>query len=120
GRLRMMLLGLVPVLALMGIFLLRARINSYTRLYSNFAEALVVRPEDPNLVMGRISGTLIVPRMIGVHPVLGIGLGNYSLMRNDPDYLQGLPSVEKWDLPGLGLVGSTAELGIPLTLFLLL
>ena len=40
-------------------------------------------------------------------------------MRNDPDYLQGLPPVSEWDLPGMGLAGSAAEFGIPLTIFLL-
>jgi hypothetical protein len=69
--------------------------------------------------MGRIVGAIIVPRMIAAHPLAGIGIGNYSLMRNDPEYLQGLPTVTDWDLPGLGLAGSSAELGIPLTVFLL-
>jgi hypothetical protein len=49
--------------------------------------------------------------------LLGIGIGNYSLMRNDPDYLKGLPSVNDWDLPGLGLISDAAELGVPLTVF---
>ena len=68
--------------------------------------------------MGRIVAAFIVPRMIAAHPMLGIGIGNYSLMRNDPDYLRGLPFVDDWDLPGLGLISDAAELGIPLTLFL--
>jgi hypothetical protein len=119
-RQRMILLALLPVLCLTSLILLRARFNSYSYLYSNFAEALFFRPDDPNLIMGRISAVLIVPRMIAFHPLLGIGIGNYSLMRNDPDYLQGLPSADKWDLPGLGLLGSAAEFGIPLTIFLLL
>ena len=60
----------------------------------------------------------MVPRMIAAHPIGGIGLGNYSLMRNDPEYLQGLPAVDEWDLTGMGLVGAMAELGIPLALWL--
>jgi hypothetical protein len=75
-----------------------------------------MRPDDINLIMGRIAAALIIPRMIEAHPVLGIGIGNYSLMRNDPDYLDGLPAVQDWDLPGLGLISVAAELGIPLAL----
>jgi O-Antigen ligase len=118
GRRRLVLLAVLPVLCLTSLLLLRARFNSYNSLYSNFEQALFFHSDDPNLIMGRISAALIVPRMIASHPVFGIGIGNYSLMRNDPDYLQGLPSADKWDLPGLGLLGSTAEFGIPLTVFL--
>jgi hypothetical protein len=118
GRRRMVLLAVLPVLCVTSFLLLRARFNSYNSLYSNFEQALFFHSDDPNLIMGRISAALIVPRMIASHPVSGIGIGNYSLMRNDPDYLQGLPSADKWDLPGLGLLGSTAEFGIPLTVFL--
>ena len=119
GRRRRILLAVLPVLCVTSLVLLRARFNSYNSLYSNFEQALFFHSDDPNLIMGRISAALIVPRMIAAHPVLGIGIGNYSLMRNDPDYLQGLPSVDQWDLPGLGLLGSTAEFGIPLVLLLL-
>lgn len=85
----------------------------------NIDEMMAMRPGDPSLIMGRVTGALIVPRMITAHPVLGVGLGNYSLVRNDPEYLLGLPAVDEWDLSGMGLIGVTAELGIPLTLWLL-
>jgi len=61
----------------------------------------------------------LVPRMIAEHPFGGIGFGNYSLQRNNPNYLQGLPTTSGWDLPGLGLAGYVAELGVPLVLFLI-
>lgn len=118
GRRRLLLLAVLPMLAVTSLVFFRARFNTYSSLYSNFEEALFLNGDDPNLIMGRISAALIVPRMIAAHPVLGIGIANYSLMRNDPDYLQGLPSVDQWDLPGLGLLGSTAEFGIPLVLLL--
>jgi hypothetical protein len=86
----------------------------YAYAYVNLDEALAYRPDDPSLIMGRVAAAAIVPRMIAAHPVAGIGVGNYSLMRNDPDYLQGLPPVDEWDLPGVGLLGSAAEFGIPL------
>jgi hypothetical protein len=69
-----------------------------------------------NLSGGRASGLLLVPAMISVNPLFGVGLGNYSLVRNDPKYLQRLPSVDFWDLSGLGLLGYVAEMGIPLFL----
>jgi hypothetical protein len=91
---------------------------NYWFLYENFQEAAAYHPDDPNFVMGRVAGALIVPRMIAAHPLAGIGLGNYSLMRNDPQYLEGMPVVQEWDLPGMGLLGATAELGVPLSLLL--
>jgi hypothetical protein len=91
---------------------------TYWLLYEHVDEAAAYHPGDPNFVMGRVTGAFIVPRMIAAHPLGGVGLGNYSLMRNDPNYLQGLPPVEEWDLPGMGLLGDAAELGVPLALFL--
>jgi hypothetical protein len=99
-------------------WLFQTRLAGYKNNFEGFDEAVLFRPTDRNLVMGRIMGAFIIPRMIAAHPVLGIGIGNYSLMRNDPDYLQGLPAVDDWDLAGLGLVSDAAELGIPLALFL--
>lgn len=95
-------------------------LSGYFDSISGFDETVNFRPNDRNLVMGRIVAFFVVPRMIAAHPVLGIGLGNYSLMRNDPDYLQGLPAVDDWDLPGLGIISDAAELGAPLALFLIL
>ena len=68
---------------------------------------------------GRLAGAILVPRMIAAHPATGIGLGNYPLLFNDPRYLQGLPFTSNWELPGLGIAGYIAELGIPLFLYLL-
>ncbi len=116
------MLALAGVLALLlTVFVIRFQgsLSGYLYAYLNFDEAYYYRPDDPSLIMGRIAATLIVPRMISAHPLLGIGVGNYSLMRNDPDYLQGLPPVDEWDLAGMGLLGSAAEFGIPLTLLLL-
>ena len=69
---------------------------------------------------GRVAGMVLVPRMISAHPITGIGLGNFSLLRNSPEYLQGLPRAETWELPGIGLAGYIAELGIPLFAYLML
>jgi hypothetical protein len=117
---RLLAVAVLPI-ALIGFFLVFQReINGYVNSITGFDEWVLFRPNDRNLVMGRIVASFIVPRMIAAHPLLGIGLGNYSLVRNDPEYLQGLPAVDDWDLPGLGLISDAAELGIPLTLFLML
>lgn len=63
---------------------------------------------------GRVAGAVLIPRMIAAHPLTGIGIGNYPLVFNDPAYLQGLPYTGTWELPGIGIAGYMAELGIPL------
>lgn len=94
-------------------------LEGYYKNFADYEAAARERPEDWSLLMGRLAASVLLPRIIADHPVLGIGIGNYSLVRNDPSYLLGLPRVEKWDLHGLGLLGYLAELGIPLTLFVL-
>jgi hypothetical protein len=111
---------LVPCALLAFLMLFQRGLSGYLNSISGFDETVTFRPNDRNLVMGRIVAFFVVPRMIAAHPVLGIGLGNYSLMRNDPDYLQGLPAVDDWDLPGLGIISDAAELGVPLALLLIL
>ena len=69
---------------------------------------------------GRVAGMVLVPRMISAHPITGIGLGTFSLLRNSPEYLQGLPTRDNWELPGIGLIAYVAELGIPLFAYLML
>lgn len=110
---------LIPVGLILFFGLFETTLAKYKDNFENFDAMALFRPTDRNLVMGRIIGAFIIPRMIAAHPLLGIGIGNYSLMRNDPDYLQGLPAVDDWDLAGLGLISDAAELGIPMTLFLL-
>ncbi len=118
-RRKLALIGLCAVLLAVFFALFEGKLLGYAYSYMNFDEAFFYRGEDINLVMGRLTALMIVPRMVVAHPIAGIGVGNYSLMRNDPDYLQGLPTVDDWDLTGMGLLGATAEFGIPLTLFLL-
>ena len=119
-RQRFVLAALLVLTTASFVLLFRARFVSYVYTFSNFQMQVYMRQSDPNLVMGRIVAVFIVPRMILAHPLLGIGLGNYSLMRNDPDYLRGLPPADQWDLPGLGLIGVAAEMGVPLTIYFFL
>jgi hypothetical protein len=79
-----------------------------------------IRANDPNFVYGRVAGGFIVPRMIAAHPLTGIGWGNYSNLRNSPEFRGGSQFVSGTDEPGLGLLGSAADLGLPLTSFLLI
>ena len=118
GKQRFALIGACGVILAALLTLFEGKLYGYAYAFLNFDEALYYRPDDPSLIMGRLAASVIVPQMIAAHPWAGIGVGNYSLMRNDPDYLQGLPAVDDWDLAGMGLLGSTAEFGVPLTLFL--
>ncbi|QNF34991.1 O-antigen ligase family protein [Adhaeribacter swui] len=94
--------------------------DNYVETYQQTAVLLKDRADDNNFVMGRTAAFYIVPNMIYYNPVFGIGLGNYSLVRNDPRYLDILPPVNDWDLPGLGgLITLLVENGIiGLSLFL--
>ncbi len=75
---------------------------------------------DANLVYGRIAGAFIVPRIVAAHPILGVGWGNYGLVRNNPEYRGASTWVSDDGEAALGLLGQTADLGIPLTLLLML
>ncbi len=94
-------------------------LQGYYESLASFRISMAMRPDDYNLVMGRVMATVLLPRIVMLHPILGIGIGNYSLVRNDPMILLGLPTTPEWDLPGLGILGYVAELGIPLTLLVL-
>lgn len=94
-------------------------VNGYYDSLVNFREKAYEDSTDGNLVNGRLMASVLLPRIVEAHPVLGVGIGNYGLVRNDPTILIGLPRTENWDLHGLGLLGYLAELGIPLTLFVL-
>jgi hypothetical protein len=94
-------------------------VDGYYQNYANYQQAAAERPDDTSLIAGRLAAAVLLPRIVAEHPVLGVGLGNYALVRNDPDILRGLPYLSIWDAPGLGLFGYLAELGIPLTLFVL-
>ncbi len=74
---------------------------------------------DPNYIYGKVAGGFLVPRMIQAHPWLGVGWGNYGLVRDSPQYRGGSAFADFYDSPGLGLFGMAAEIGVPATLFLI-
>lgn len=75
--------------------------------------------KDTNVVQGRVAGLFIVPRMIEQHPLVGVGWGNYGLVRNAPEYRGASAWAEFADEPALGVLGQASEFGLPLTLLLL-
>lgn len=76
--------------------------NNYVSDISNIEATLEARSNDKALIMGRIAGSFIGFEMIKKNPILGVGLGNYSLVRNNEIYRQFFPYVDDWDLTGLG------------------
>jgi hypothetical protein len=115
-----MLVGLMIVLSIVPVFVdVPGQLRSYERgalLYERISKGSY---NDGNFVYGRIAGAFIVPRMMRAHPFIGVGWGNYGLVRNDPQYRGASAWASIDDQPSLGLAGTAAELGIPLTLFLL-
>ncbi|WP_084288377.1 O-antigen ligase family protein [Desulfovermiculus halophilus] len=76
--------------------------KNYYKDYLNIKNEITNRTEDRNLIMGRIAMAYIAPNIITDHPFLGVGLGNYSNVRNAPKYRKFIPKVDAWDLGGLG------------------
>lgn len=70
----------------------------------NMEKYMKLRPNDTNITMGRIAGSHIVPNMIMDNPVFGIGLGNYPIVRNVPEYRTFVPYTPdgKTDAHGIG------------------
>ena len=94
-------------------------LQTYTGAAENYVTLSNLFPTDYNLVGGRVAGIFLVPRMIAIHPWTGVGLANYGLVRNAYEYRGGSVWVYIADSPGLGLAGLVAEIGIPLSLYLL-
>lgn len=89
-------------------------INGYYQSYVSANYIAYNHIEDGNFVYGRVAGSHIIPQMIKNHFWLGIGLGNYPIVRNNPIYLQSFPQVFGADYSGLGILEVIAEVGVPL------
>ncbi len=94
---------------------LRALVNS-RQTYERLSH---LHANDGNYVVGRVAGLFIVPRMIAAHPLTGIGWGNYGILRNRPEFRGAATWVAYTDEAGLGIIGTAADLGLPLISFLL-
>lgn len=75
---------------------------NYVNDVNNISQELSYRSDDNNLVMGRVAATYIGKNIFVNNPFMGVGLGNYSLVRNEPIYRGIFPKVYLWDLSGLG------------------
>lgn len=98
-------------------------ITGYIEGGRRFEAISQVRPDDVNFSYGRVAAIFFVPRMVEHHPWLGVGFGNYGLVRNAPEYRGNAAVAAFLDHDGLGLFGLTAEIGLPamaLLIYLLL
>jgi len=95
-----------------------AGIAGYWDAMQSIEKIVEMHPTEGSVVEGRLAGVFVVPRIIADHPITGVGIGDYALVRNNPAYEGDFPDAPDWDQPGLGLYGYVAELGIPLTLYL--
>lgn len=77
-------------------------LRGYQNSIEEIERVVSERPDDGSLVMGRIAGSFIGPKMFYDNMLFGVGFGNYSLARNNPEYLGIFPAVSGWDLDGLG------------------
>jgi hypothetical protein len=95
------------------------QIDAYIQGAAQYQQLSNLRSNDGNIVMGRVAGAVLTPRIIAEHPWLGIGWGNYPLVRDDPQYRRGTAfAINSSDAPGLGFIDYLVELGIPLWLYL--
>lgn len=76
--------------------------QGYVASYSSAEYIAADRADDGNFAFGRVAGMYIAPKIVYDNPLFGVGLGNYSLVRNDPKYRGIFPEVDGWDLSGLG------------------
>jgi hypothetical protein len=95
-------------------------VQPYLRSIDQYKTISYLRPDDGNYTRGRIAGIYLAPKMIAAHPLAGIGLGNYPLVRDDPAYRQGANHIDApGDSPSLGILDYVLQLGIPVTLIML-
>ena len=118
---RLVVMTLASVLAVCSAWVLLdipSRILPYTRAINEYRRVSTLRPTDGNLVAGRAAGIFLAPTMIQAHPFIGIGLGNYPIVRDDPQYRRGTPIVGlSLDAPSLGPIDYIVDLGFPLFFF---
>ncbi len=88
----------------------------FIKLFSNIAEQYIssildtnyldswvnANPEDYSSTAGRIPATYIIPKMFIDNPFFGIGIGNYPILRNLPEYRSFFPKIDIYDASGYG------------------
>lgn len=117
NKLRSLIVPLILVFAI-GFYFLFVNISSmYITELNRVKLSIKERPEDPNLILGRVSGIFIVPKMVEENAILGIGMGNYPLLRNNPEYRTFFPKppIELIDIDAHGfggIIDILVEMGI--------
>ncbi|OXG03453.1 hypothetical protein B0A64_17650 [Flavobacterium araucananum] len=108
----------IMLVFLTGFYLLFMNISAmYVTELNRVKQSVKERPEDINLILGRVSGVYIVPNMIEENPIFGIGLGNYPLLRNNAEYRTFFPKPPKEvidiDAHGFGgIIDIIVEMGL--------
>jgi hypothetical protein len=117
NRLRAFVFPIVLVFSV-GFYFLFINISSmYIIELNRVKQSIKERPEDINLILGRVSGIYIVPNMVEKNLIFGIGLGNYPLLRNNAEYRTFFPKPPREyidiDAHGFGgIVDVIVEMGI--------
>ncbi len=109
-----------PIIVVLFIVLYFSVINigsMYFKELDKIRTSVRERQEDPYLILGRVSGLYIVPKIIEKNPILGIGIGNYPLIRNNKEYRTFFPVPPKKmidiDSHGLGgIVDIIVDMGL--------
>jgi hypothetical protein len=108
----------ILIVGLIGFYFVFTRISfMYVEKMEKIRKEIQLRPNDSYLIMGRISGFYIAPNMIKENPILGIGLGNYPLLRNNKEYRGFFPLPDKTiidaDASGFGgIIDIIIDMGI--------
>jgi len=108
----------ILIIGLIGFYFAFTTISyMYVEKLDKIRKEVRLRPNDPNLIMGRLSGFYIAPNMIKENPVFGIGLGNYPLLRNNKEYRGFFPLPDKTildaDASGFGgIIDVVIDMGI--------
>ncbi len=112
--------GVAVVFAILGYLAdIPAKVNVYVVESAMYDKVSNLHAGDFNFVMGRVSGAVLAPRMVAAHPWIGIGWGNYSLVRDDPNYRQGTAfALTNLDSPSLGPIDYIVDWGVPLWIFM--
>jgi hypothetical protein len=112
-------------IAFLAVFLLLSSVYLVDLVDRDGLQAIIDQdPDDFWISGGRIPGFFIVQQMFRAHPVLGIGMGNYQLLRNADRYRDFMPETVVWDLHGYGglveIVNQFGLLGLVLFLWILI
>ena len=125
-KLKRFLLPLIAIASIVFIYLFININKMYVDEFERVRRAVLERPRDRNLILGRVSGFFIAPKMIMENPILGIGTGNYPLLRNNKEYRGFFPlppeDIRNIDAHGYGgIIDILVDNGlIGLTLFFLI